>query len=123
MPLPYKAVSMDSFPYTVSLLLPFDPFSIVNFAVGPYVDSFAFGFTRFILAVVRVSICKQLVPLTISLVSEPGSFIDSACFIDNDTFTTSLSILVDLASINAIFILLDKKLSRSISQFIIIKFT
>ena len=109
-PLADVAFSVATLPDAVAVLDALHPLAIVDFAVLPLVDALPIRFAIFVRAVVRISIRKDLVSAATSLVVGPFSLVGASVVIDEHAKAFSLPLFVQLAAIDAIFVLLDSEI-------------
>ena len=120
-PLTDVGLSIGALPDAVPVLDPFQPLSIVDFSIFPLVNTLAIGFTVFVGAVVRITICKHFETAPMSLVLEPLALVNSPIHVDEHSDALSLPLLIQLASVDAVFVLLDTKIV-TLAYFIVIEF-
>ena len=68
---------------------------------------------------VRVAVGEEFVAATMTLILDPFSFIHSAVVVDKDSEAFALSFVIQLSSIDAIFVLLNAEFRISSDLFII----
>ena len=96
------------------------PLTIIDFSILPLVDTFTVRLALFVRSVVRVAVCEEFVAAAMTLILDPFSFIDSSVMVDKDSKTFALSFVIQLSSIDAIFVLLNAEFRIS-SDFFIVK--
>lgn len=121
-PLANVRLSVWSFPYSVSILDPIEPLSVIHFSIFPLINTFTIGFALFMRAMICVSIRKMLITAAMSLVLIPFTFVYASIRVDKDSETFSLSsYFVQLTTINTVFVLFETKV-RSLAHYFVIKF-
>ena len=95
------------------------PLAVVDFSILPLVDTFTVRLALFVRPVVRVAVCEEFVAATMTLILDPFSLIHSAVVVDKDSEAFALSFVIQLSSIDAIFVLLNAEFLISSDLFII----
>ena len=120
-PLADVRFSVGAFPDAIAVLDAIHPLSVVNFSVLPLIDTLSVSFPVLVTSIERVPIREHFKAATMAFVLEPFSFIYSSVLVNENTQAFSLSSMIELASINAVFVLLDAKVSP-LAHFLVVKF-
>eukprot|EP00356_Strombidium_inclinatum_P007613 CAMPEP_0170500402 /NCGR_PEP_ID=MMETSP0208-20121228/34680_1 /TAXON_ID=197538 /ORGANISM="Strombidium inclinatum, Strain S3" /LENGTH=151 /DNA_ID=CAMNT_0010778421 /DNA_START=2845 /DNA_END=3300 /DNA_ORIENTATION=+ len=121
LPLANITVTVDAFPHSVARLLAVDPLAIVDFAIAPGVGSLPVGFPQLVLALVGVAVAEQLKASAVAFISLPLSFEDAPCVVDDDALAVALPLVIDLPSVDRIFVLLDIKVGRLLAEVLVVE--
>jgi hypothetical protein len=105
-PLANVGLAIGAFPNTIAMLDAFHPLSIVDFSVFPLVDTLTVGLSVLVGAVERVAVSEHFEAPTVAFVLYPLSFVDSTVLVYKDAHTFSLPAVIQLASVDAVFVLL-----------------
>jgi hypothetical protein len=76
-PLTHVRVILKAFPYAKTVFRGLNPFAIIDFSVGPSVNSLAMRFVVHEGASIDITILVSLIPLPILFIFKPLSFINS----------------------------------------------
>lgn len=109
-PLADIRLTIGAFPDTVAMLDSFQPLAVVDFSVFPLINTLAVRFAIFVGAMVGVTVGEDFEAAAMTLVLEPFSFVDAAVLVDEHTEALSLPRVVQLAPIDAIFVLLNAEI-------------
>jgi len=120
-PLANVRLSIGAFPYTVAMLDAFHPLSVVDFSVLPLVDTFAIDLSVLVGALERVSISEHFEAPTMPFVLQPLSLIDPAILVNKDAHALSLPAVIELTSVDAVFVLFYSEISP-LAHFFKVKF-
>ena len=108
-PLANIGLTISALPDAVSVLDTLQPLSVVHLAILPLIDALAIGFALLISAMIAVARREDFVAPPVSLVLKPFALVDAPILVYQDTEAFSLSLWIELATIDAVFVLLDAK--------------
>lgn len=118
-PLTDVRLAIGALPDTVAVFDAFQPLSVVDLSIFPLVNAFSICLSVLKGAMVRVPVRKDFETAPVSLVLEPLTLVDSTIQVNEHSKTFSLPLMVQLSSVDAVFILLDTKVGASADLIVI----